>query len=155
MFRKIRVRKFVNMQLKDSNDFLDSLRVLDGEELGLAVALATHFRNDWLATGIDVSDPIVTHALHPNFVVEIVKEIQTLQESGDEVLASGLMVWVHSLRAGNDLRLRAVARDIWGELERGFPFVEQASADAKLFIPIPLDIKTYNEFPKGLSPKPL
>jgi len=155
MFRKFMAKKFINMQLKDSQNFLANLKVADGQELGLTVALATHFRNEWSEKGIDVSDPIVTHNLNPSLVIDIIKQIQDLQRTDGEVLASGLMVWVHSLRAGNDLKLRAVAREIWGELERGFPFVEQAKVNAKFFIPTTLITNDYDRFPKGLTPKPV
>jgi hypothetical protein len=155
MVFKFMMKKFLNMQLRESHKFLENLKVVDCNEIGFTVALATHFRNEWREKGIDVSDPIVAHSLNPSLVIDIIKEIRSLQRSGGEALASGLMVWVHSLRAANDLKLRETARNIWGELERGFPFVEQAQIEARHFIKTPLDITGYDQFPKGLTPKPI
>lgn len=150
------LQKFlIKMQLKDAKSFLQNLKVMDGSELGLVVALATHYRNDWLDKGTDVSRPIQLQATDPMFVTAIISEIKKLQNNNMQHLVPGLMVWVHSLRAGNDLKLRGVVRQIWGELERGFAHVVNAREDALSFIPIPLDIVGYEEFPDGLTPNPI
>ena len=144
----------VNRQKKEATVFLQMLKVCDGSELGFPVGLAAHFRNKYALTGRDFNQAIALQALEPEFVVQLSSEVKRLQAEGLQVLAPGLMIWVHSFRAGNDLELRGIVRRIWGELERGFPHVETQGLDAAAMLNFPIDIHGYDQFPEGLSPSP-
>lgn len=141
------------VQLKEMQTFIDGLRAVDAEEIGFVVAHAANWRNELEVRGYNLLDPLVFHASDPNAVSVLVKTVQGLQKQGIPQVAPGLMVWVHTLRAGNSLNLRAKAREMWAELVRGFPHTEQAWRDWKETVGVWLDINGYDEIPVGLNPK--
>ena len=151
MFKNV----FVKMQMKDSKKFLAGLEAMDSDEIGLVVALAAHFKNKYLERGIDLSHPIQMHIENPLFVVELINDVKALQKRNMEILAPGDLVWIASLRAANDLKLRAIARKVWGQLERGFPYAEAASNYMLEQMGFELNILNFDKFPDGLTPEPL
>jgi hypothetical protein len=134
--------------------WLKMLQTLDGSELGLPVAFAAHFRNKYSLTGRNFNKPAEIAHFDPDFVVRMIDEVHRLQASGLQYMAPGIMIWVHSFRAAHDLELRPLGRQMWGELARGFPFVEQAAIEVAPLTGFELDIAGYREFPEGLSPTP-
>ena len=155
MFKNLTDKLFIKVQVKEATSFLNVIKVMDGDELGLLVAMVADIKNQFLKNNIHLDDPFTLHAVNPTLVVDMVNQVKKLQNSNQQVLASGFMVWIFSLRAGNDFKLRDLARKIWAELERGFPFVDQAMNDAELWLPNDLNISGYDQFPDGLTPKPL
>ncbi|WP_183211058.1 hypothetical protein [Brevundimonas halotolerans] len=143
------------MQLKEMQTFVDGLKAVDADELGFVVAQAASWRNELEDQGYDLMDPLVFHALNPTAVSSLVKVVHGLQKQGIPQVASGLMVWVHTLRAGNSLRLRAKAREMWTELSRGFPHAVNARSALNEAAGAWLDIEGYDEIPIGLNPKAL
>lgn len=142
-------------QASEFIEFLKRLRAMDGEELGLVVALATDRRHILEADGHLVSDPTIYVAANPDFTFQLSRATIQHQKQGNLVLAAALMVWIHTLRAGTRLELRQYGRDMWRELQRGFPYVEQAALDAEHLFGKRLNVEGFNEFPKGLTPDPL
>ena len=140
MFKSFAKNTFIKMQLKEANSFLSMLKAMDADELGLVVAMTADVKNQFAKHGIYLTKPLELHAMNPNFVVEMVEQVKALQKAGQSELCSGFIVWITSLRAGNDFKLRNVARQVWGQLERGFPHVDRAVVDAQLFLPNDLNI---------------
>lgn len=128
---------------------------LDGSELGLPVAFAAHFRNQYALTGRDFNKPIELVHKEPEFVLRMVDEVQRLQAEGLQYMAPGIMIWAHTFRAARDLELRPLGRKLWSELERGFPHAERAAAGIVPLAGFQLDIDGYDQFPEGFTPKPL
>lgn len=65
------------------------------------------------------------------------------------------MVWLHTFRSAARLELRSLGREMWKELERGFPYIEES---AMLFWELTgrkLDIDGATSFPIGLTPDPI
>ena len=155
MFETYKHKKFVKLAISEARDFIDKLKICDSSELGLPVALAAHYKNEYARQGIDLSDPIVLQSVNPNVMVKLMADTSDFQLSDQQYLATGLVVWVISLRARYDLKLRALAREMWGQLERGFPYAEEAADAAFALNKIVLDISDSSEFPIGLTPKPL
>ena len=126
---------------------------MDSKELGLVVALATDRRHAIEEGGRNISDPILCNHEHPEFVLELSR---VAKEFGSEnpLLTLALTIWVLTLRATMKPEFRHYGREIWGDLERGFPFVELSALEA---LPIigPLKIDGYDNFPIGFTPEPL
>jgi len=138
-------------QKKELGEFLNRLRAMDGEELGLVVACATDRRHLLEAQGHMVSDPIVYVAENPQFLAQLSQVTVEYQRQGRLVLAAAMMVWVHTLRAGLQGELRPYGRDMWRELQRGFPYVEEAAVHAAVDLKLILDTTGFDDVPKGLT----
>lgn len=77
------------------------------------------------------------------------------QISGREAYAAGALVWLHTLRASSMPELRTLARQMWGELSRGFPHVAEAIEGmvAAKGNTLPLEVAHESNFiPRGLEP---
>ena len=77
------------------------------------------------------------------------------KKKNNPIAASALMVWAHTARAGIRLELRSLGRELWRELSRGFPHVDEAAASFKALSGRSLNIEGAKQFPKGLTPEPL
>ena len=154
-------RRFRNWGMRlaerDLRDFLGRLRSMDASEIGFVVACATDVRKELQAAGHDVLDPINCGALHPEIFTELGGTIRTFQKRGQLQDAAALMVWAHTLRAGSvgGPRIRALGREMWKELARGFPYVEMAATNYQAISGVILDIDGADQFPIGLTPEPL
>ena len=146
-------------QREDLERFVVSLRGQDPEELGTVVLMATVVRLnlgpktlpitalEGLATGTDqeVMAPLMLNRL-----------IRELQQQGSLPQAAGAMVWLHSVRAINAPELRLLGRQMWGELVRGFAFVNEARIGLMVLTGKPVD-SAYAEaaryIPSPLKPR--
>lgn len=146
----------VNTQRKELEQFVSNLRAIDGEEIGMVLAVATEKRHT-LANllGWNLLDPVAVELTDISAAMTLNRLIRDAQKAGDPVSASGLMVWLHTLRAANTLELRQLGRDMWGQLERGFPHCENGQAGMLRLGGPYLDIEGFDEFPCGLTPKAL
>jgi len=121
----------VNGIRSDLERFVLSLRGQSPEELGMLVAIATvirlnlrangHLSDGVLGVGMPVSD--ADQAATQLRISRLVRQFQKMNQLSD---AAGTMVWLHSLRAFNYPEVRLLGRQMWAELERGFPHVFDA-----------------------------
>jgi hypothetical protein len=143
---------------KELQEFLSHLNAADDYEVGLTVALASEMRHR-------VSDMLGYHLLFPTLVftqdpmatINIVKIVKQLQSEKNFVAAAALMVWAHTLRASGPAasgELRTLARQMWYELSRGFPYVEAAACSVVTTLGFVPRLASATEFPDGLSPRP-
>lgn len=145
----------VNRQVDEITKFINMLGALDGAELGLTVAMATHTRHTLLGMGMGVMDPIILLAADPTATLKITRTIEQLQKSNQPMDAAALMVWAHTLRGAESLEIRGLARKMWGELSRGFPHAINAKYDFFGLSGILLNTDGYDEYPSGFTPIPL
>jgi hypothetical protein len=143
-----------HQEQRDLQDFVEKLRVMDGSEIGFVMAIALDWRNEFLKDGNDMLQPFVVLVQSPHMRWIIVRTIKQLQQNGGVVGASGLMVWLHTLRAASRLENRRLGRDLWRELERGFSHIEEGAESAWRTYRKALDIKGGCVFPDGLAPTP-
>ena len=153
VFEKAKNKIFIGMQQKESKSFLNALKSMDGDEIGSIVAFAADIKNSFISNGYDLNDPLVLHSINPNLVVGMIAQVKKLQQNNQENLVPGFMVWIFSLRAANDFELRNLARQIWGELSRGFGYVPEVIMNFPEWFPADININNYNEFPIGLAPQ--
>ncbi|EBX2183591.1 hypothetical protein E1A40_08750 [Salmonella enterica subsp. enterica serovar Aba] len=142
-------------QAQEICDFISRLKAMDSEEIGLVVATATNARHVLEQEGHDLMNPTVYLALRPEFTFSLSQTAIKFQKDGNYILAAALMVWIHTFRSGDRLELRQYGRDMWRELERGFPFVEDAALGYLQVTGIHLDYSDAEAFPSGLTPTPL
>ena len=142
-------------QIAEMSNFVAMLRGMDGAELGYVVAIATHMRHALESKGHDVMDPIVYTSKNPMFPLFLSRTIEEAQRQGRTQDAAALMVWAHTHRAGVRLELRTLAREMWRQLQRGFPYVVESAAGSKKTIGTSLNILGATSFPVGFTPEPL
>jgi hypothetical protein len=155
VFSNILNKWATSIQRKEIKEFICNLKVMDSQELGFVVAVATDIRHRLESEGHVLMDPISYVALEPQFPHFLSSTIVRLQKQGQPVDAAGMMIWAHTFRAANRLELRGLGREMWGELERGFPYIEESASGFMRLTGKWLDISGANSFPIGLSPKPL
>jgi hypothetical protein len=144
-----------NNMRQELESFIASLRAMDGSEIGIVVAMATHLRHQLESMGHMPMDPIVYVAVNPRFPLLLSQTIGDFQKQERFRDAAALLIWAHSARAGSRLELRALGRELWRELARGFPHVEDGARSVAEMTGSRLNTQGANEFPKGLTPEPL
>jgi hypothetical protein len=100
---------------------------MSDEELGLVAAQVARTSAAMNEEGIDLHDPHATLLKRPRILWDLTTAVIELQKQGRQVQAPGLLVWVHTLRAEARLELRYLAKEMWQQLERGFPSAEDAA----------------------------
>ena len=145
-----------NKQRKEILEFIEGLSAMDGHELGLLVACANDTRLKILGRdGYNLGDPVGLIAREPFFTFHLVKQVHRMQRQGKTVESSQLMVWVHTLRASENIKIRNHGRAMWQQLSRGFPHVATAAQDFQQMTGVSLDTNGFDSFPLGLTPEPL
>ncbi|CCG41828.1 hypothetical protein [Magnetospirillum molischianum] len=143
------------VQRKEITRFTDALRAMDSDEIGALLALATDLRHTLEADSrLDLLDPRAVEIIWPSAAQALNRQIRNMQATNSRELAAAAMVWLHTIRAANNPDLRMLGREMWRQLERGFPKVEQAAADLQVVGMSHLNIEGYSVFPLGLSPDP-
>jgi hypothetical protein len=141
-------------QEEELRQFLEMLRSMDGSELGLVAAGVTHMRHALELEGHNVMDPIVYTTSNPTFAMQLSNLVRECQKQGRMQDAASLMVWLHTMRAGIRLELRGLAREMWGQLARGFPHIHASAAAMRGRDGQPLSLAGATQFPAGFSPQP-
>lgn len=144
-----------NTQAKELEKFVSNLRALDGAEVGMIVALATRQRHILAVEyGWFLLDPFVTLQRDPGAAITLNALIRAAQRRGQEPLAAGMMVWLHSLRAMQSPELRQGGRDLWRQLQRGFPYCDQAQDEFYAVSGEVMNLHDHDQIPIGLTPDP-
>jgi hypothetical protein len=144
-----------NKQREEMVNFIALLRSMDGSELGHAVAIATHARHKLETTGHHPMDPIVYTSINPGFPLFLSRVTNEFKKKRQDQDAAAYMIWTHTARAGVRLELRSLGRELWRELSRGFPHVEESAHSFFLLSGIRLNISFAQQFPSGLTPEPM
>lgn len=155
---KVMLKKWISRSdRKQAEAFVSILRGMDGADMGMTVALTYHQAARFEATSsLDFFNPVELIFEHPTIIYALSSKIVELQKSGDQVIASSLMPWLHTFRATQNPDIRLLAREMWGHLERGFPHaVMEGRAYASTMLGIDCDLSNVGVFPTGFTPKPL
>jgi len=129
-FFKNKVRDLsVSAMETDMDRFTKMLKGMEGSALGGLVVGATWVRknleqNGQIPNNILSIGPVMD-TLQCNLAsTEISRAIKNHQKQGNNHLAAYMMVWMHSLRSLSSLELIPAGKNMWIELERGFPHTE-------------------------------
>ncbi|MDK7098252.1 hypothetical protein [Klebsiella aerogenes] len=142
-------------QSQEISEFVYRLKSMDGAEIGLIVATATHARHLLEKEGHVMMEPAVYTSLNPAFTFSLSQTVIQLQKDKNFSMAAAFMVWVHTFRASTRGELRQYGREMWRELERGFPYVLDAAIGYQQLTGHSLDVYDAESFPAGLTPDPL
>lgn len=143
-------------QKRDVNSFISIIKSMDGREVALVALLANNFRREFeKETRVDLHDPMMAFDNDPGIVLQLSMKARKFQISGQHPAAASVMVWVHTLRGAADPHLRKYSREVWGELERGFEYVDEASAMLMLEERMMISPDGATDFPIGFTPTPI
>ncbi len=121
---------------EDLQVYIDSLKGLSADEMATALAISTFVRlrmeragtmpRTIMAEGVADDATLAALATHLN------RMIREAQKNKNFLIASGLMVWIHSVRAMLHPSARHLGQAMWEQLQRGenkyFEAVESLSA---------------------------
>lgn len=147
-------------QEKELRQFITRVKGLDDDEVGAIVAYATAARGMWdhilsqeKGRSLSLRDPfeVVREVGDINFRLHRI--IKTLQQNGKYVESSGIMIWLHTVRAAENPDIRFLCKEMWGELMRGFPHVMDYYSELSSICDFPVYLEGYNEFPIGMEPR--
>lgn len=117
----------MKVQVREASDFASRLKSMNSDELGMPLALTLEAAQMALEDrNIDVFDPFSAISIDPAASLFFSQMVIKLQKDGRNELAPGAMVWAHTLRATMNHKSRNIVREIWSELNRGEPYVEDA-----------------------------
>ena len=140
-------------QAKEIEGYLEILKGMDSSEIGMVVAIATHMRHGLAKhEGYDLLDPIILMGTTPETVLHLGRLIREYQKAGEMTDAAAMMVWLHTLRAAARPELRMKGRELWGHLERGFPYVLENASYLEAMTGKAPELDGYDRYPKGLNP---
>jgi hypothetical protein len=126
MFRRWLKRRIQLAAIKggreDLERFVESLRGLNGEEIGAIVATAAVIRMHLRQAGYLPDEVLqVTDSPEQSAVqLKISRLVRSFRADKNFIDATGAMVWLHTLRALSMPELRMSGRQMWEQLERGF-----------------------------------
>lgn len=135
---------------KDIERFLKSLRGAGIEELATIVVTATHWRNVFAERGINLLDPMEAERKKPDLGLLINKLLREVQKE-KPAMVTGLMVWLHSVRAANIPEIRKQGRELWAELARAFDQAPEKVAILEPLAGMPLLAGGPAQIPLGLE----
>jgi len=144
--------KIVAAQEQDINRFILGLKGASPQEVGATVAIANHWRNllendrRW-----DLDHPDLVMVADPGAAMLIGGLIRRLQKD-NPLMASGLMVWIHTLRASSTPEIRQLGREMWSQLARGIAHAEDASHGFAQLLNVKLDTRGVYRIPTNLRP---
>lgn len=154
MFDRLVRNWAVRRQRAEMSQFADFLSAMDGKEIGMVVACATHVRHQLENEGTMLLFPQLEIQKDPMVTARLSRMVEIMQKEKRPRDAAAVMVWVHTLRAMSCLELRMLGRKIWKELSRGFPHVEWAADVVEEMVGKPCNVGGYEQFPGGLTPEP-
>jgi len=114
--------------LDDINKFLSALKDKDDQEIAMLLAIATLIRLNLTQKGslsralLDDSKQSLEHRKSLIYLSGVVRAFQKGEQAFD---AAGAMVWLCSLKSHLSPVVQRKTADLWEELKRGFPHVEE------------------------------
>lgn len=142
------------VQRKELKTFVEILSAMDSAEIGPIVALVTHWRHSLKDSGYNVIDPRLCIRQCPELILFISSTVADFKRKNETLNAIAFTVWLHTIRASVRPELRGMARDMWGQLSRGFPHVDLSAYSLLSATGIRLNTNGYFLYPEGFSPKP-
>lgn len=149
MVHNWRMRK----QQLEFDRWYETLNAMNGDELGAVIVIATSARHLLEKEyGVELLDPAVARTRCVDLVVGLDGCINALRAKGNEPLATGAMVWLHTLRCVGSAEMRSRGRLLWQTLQRGMPHAENAVRILSEIGIEELDITDFDQIPVGLGP---
>ena len=130
LFGKIQTRA-LGTSTREVEKFVAALQGMGDKDLGAIVAIATVLRINFESHDVLVRDVFGDGALPSvetlgKYQLEINRLSRQFGKMGLASDAAAAMIWSYTLRCLNVPELRPLGLDMWTELKRGFPHVEEA-----------------------------
>jgi hypothetical protein len=157
--RRYKRRTDVARATDEIQPFLLALKGMSDEELGTVAAMVAVVRMSLRQQGalpdeaLGIGMPL-TESQEAVVRGNIVQTALAMQRQKHD-MAAGALVWVHTLRAYHFPEVRLFGRQMWGELQRGFPHALAALSfmEKMTHQPPPLGTLLASQFiPVGLEP---
>ena len=150
-----------NTSLREVKAFIDGLRSMTDEDMGVVIAVATVIRvnmekEGFLPKGLFNEPTLTSSAALGEYQIELNKLVHEFNKLGQPTDGVGALVISYSLRCLNVPFLREYGRDMWEVLSRGFPHAEKALRDGEETKgkPFPKQVwKEWRTIPLGLDPR--
>lgn len=145
---------------KEVRRFVDGLARMPERDLGVVVGIAAVVRVNMETHGILPEGLFQSDSLPPARelgllqwrINGVARDFTKARQAAD---ATGAMIWSYSLRCLNLPQLRPLGRTLWGELQRGFPHVEEALDEGEERLGRKFDRRVWDEWamiPLGFEP---
>ena len=122
MFKKMMGSLLTGMMRRQMDTFVTRLQGMDGDEIGGVVLMALDISSELKSTtGVDLFEPAICVKNNSALILQLSTRAQNMEREGQPMLAVGLTVWVHTLRAMTEGDIRGLGRQMWGNLSVGFP----------------------------------
>ncbi len=129
-FGKIQTRA-LHVGAREVEKFVGGFKAMGDRDIGAIVAIATVIRINLETHGV-IAEGVFTDGSLPStetlgvYQLEINKLARQFRRMGLASDSAGAMVWSYTLRCLNVPELRPLGNELWTELKRGFPHVEDA-----------------------------
>lgn len=145
---------------KEVGRFVEGLRRMGDRDLGVLVGIAAVVRVNMEKHGVLPEGLFDRPALPPGHELgvlqmrlnRVVRDFQKARQGAD---AAAVQLWSYSLRCLNVPGLEDLGRQMWAELARGHPHVEEALDEGEERNGRPFDRRVWDEWrrvPPGLEP---
>ncbi|MDG2034594.1 MAG: hypothetical protein P8J29_11695 [Rhodospirillales bacterium] len=150
-----------NSSRREVTRFIDGLRSMTDEDMGVVIAVATVIRvnmekEGFLPDGLFKEPTLPSSAALGRYLMDLNKLVRRFNKMGQPTDGVAALVISYSLRCLNVPDLREYGRDMWEVLSRGFPHVEKALKDGEEAKGEPFPKKVWTEWwtiPLGLDPQ--
>ena len=147
--------------LREVTAFIDGLRSMTDEDMGIVIAVATVIRvnmerEGFLPEGLFKESTLASSAALGAHQVKLNKLVRQFNKRDQPTDGVGVLVISYSLQCLNVPFLREYGRDMWEVLARGFPHAEKALRDGEETKgkPFPKQVwKEWRTIPLGLEPR--
>jgi hypothetical protein len=148
--RKAQLKIIASME-QDISRFIAGLKGASAQEVGMIVLGANHWRNVLESKfGWNLDHPDIVAMRDIGAAVTLNGMIRDVQKV-NPAMAPGLMVWLHSVRASQTPEIRALGREMWSQLARGIPHVEETAHGLVAHLGVRLDPNGYDRMPENLG----
>ena len=150
-----------NSSLREVTGFIDGLRSMTDEDMGVVIAVATVIRvsmeeEGFLPKGLFKEPKMPSSSAFGRHQMDLNKLVLQFNKLGQPTDGVGALVISYSLRCLNVPDLRECGRDMWEVLARGFPHAERALRDGEEAKGEPFPKQVWREWrtiPMGLGPE--
>jgi len=143
-----RTKDSLEKKQKYLSEFINVVKSCEKGEVSLALILASNFSHRYKEkNGIDLYLPFACVELDKELPEKLCKASRL-----NEILRAKLIIWVHTLIAATDIKLRGMGRELWQELETGFEDVKKHHELIKETFIEEFLIDNVYEYPKGFAP---
>jgi hypothetical protein len=139
-------------QYRKMDEWLRSKAQLSDDRMGILVALVTHQRHALSASfSCDFLNPAQVLIAQPMICKKLETALAQMHKDGQPLAITGSFPWLFTLQAFFRPPLYDRGVDVWRQLQRGMPHVENCVAEMG-DAGTQLNLSGFDEFPKGFCP---